>query len=103
MNGRQWLLMAACALSFYGIGQVWLVQLSSYRLWTYVGERVFRAYHRAWWRSIWGVILAPSALLFLGSVLMLGVRPPGVPVWAAWSGVALQIALLVGTAYGGVL
>src|SRR5271165_4292314 len=98
MNGSQWLLMAACALSFYGIGQVWLVQLSSYPLWAYVGEREFRAYHRTWWRGIWGVILAPSALLFLGSVLMLWQRAPGVPVWAAWSGAALQIALLIGTA-----
>lgn len=55
MTASEQLLMAACALSFYGVGQVWLVQLSSYPLWTYVGEREFHAYHRAWWRSIWGV------------------------------------------------
>src|SRR5271157_4607256 len=34
MTGSQWLLMATCALSFYGVGQVWLVQLSAYPLWT---------------------------------------------------------------------
>jgi hypothetical protein len=33
MNKTQWLLLGTCALSFYGVGQVWLVQLSSYRLW----------------------------------------------------------------------
>ncbi len=98
MTGSEWLLMAACALSFYGVGQVWLVQLSGYPLWTYVGEPEFHAYHRAWWRSIWGVILAPSALLVLGSALMLWLRAPGVPAWAAWVGVALQLALLLGTA-----
>jgi hypothetical protein len=49
MNESQWLLIGTCALSFYGVGQVWLVQLSSYPLWTYVGEREFRAYHAAWW------------------------------------------------------
>jgi hypothetical protein len=98
MTGSEWLLVAACALSFYGVGQVWLVQLSSYPLWTYVGEREFHAYHRAWWRSIWGVILAPSALLALGSALMVWLRAPGVPAWAAWSGLALQAALLLGTA-----
>lgn len=98
MNESRWLLLAICALSAYGVGQVWLVQLSSYRLWAYVGEREFRAYHAAWWRSIWFVILAPSTLLFLGSVMMLWLRAPGVPVSAAWSGLALQIALLLGTA-----
>ena len=98
MTGSQCLLIAACALSFYGVGQVWLVQLSAYPLWTYVGEGDFHAYHAAWWRSIWGVILAPSALLALGSVLMVWLRAPGVPVWAAWSGVTLQVTLLLGTA-----
>lgn len=98
MNESQWLLMGTCALSFYGVGQVWLVQLSSYPLWTYVGEREFGAYHAAWWRSIWGVILAPAAALTMGSVLMLWWRAPGIPAWAAWLGVSLQIALLLGTA-----
>jgi hypothetical protein len=98
MNKSQWLLMGLSALSFYGVGQVWLVQLSSYPLWAYVGEREFRNYHRAWWRGIWGVILAPAALLIVGSAVMLWWRAPGVPAWATWSGFALQIALLLGTA-----
>lgn len=50
-------------MSIYGVGQVWLVRLSSYRLWAYVGQHEFRAYHAAWWRSIWGAILAPAALV----------------------------------------
>jgi hypothetical protein len=98
MNKTQWLLLGTCALSFYGMGQVWLVQLSSYRLWAYVGESEFRSYHQAWWRSIWGVILAPAVLLLIGALLMLWWRAPGVPVWATWLGAALQIALLLGTA-----
>ena len=48
------LLLGACALAFYAVGQVWLVQLSSYRLSPLVSEREFRAYHAAWWRSISG-------------------------------------------------
>ena len=58
MNAR-WLLLIVFALSLYGTGQVWLVQLSSYPLWRYVGEAQFPTYHQAWWRSIWGVVLAP--------------------------------------------
>jgi hypothetical protein len=74
------------------------VQLSSYPLWAYVGEREFRTYHRACWHGIWGVILAPAALLIGGSALMLWWRAPGVPAWATWSGFTLQMALLLGTA-----
>ena len=62
----RWLLLATFALSLYSAGQVWLVQLSSYPLWAYVGRNEFSAYHRAWWRSIWGVVLGPAALVTLG-------------------------------------
>lgn len=98
MTIAHWLLLMTCALSIYGVGQVWLVQLSSYPLWAYVGAREFGAYHRAWWHGIWGVILAPAGLVTLGSILMLWWHEPSVPAWATWSGLALQIALVLGTA-----
>ena len=98
MSESQWLLLGICALSLYGVGQVWLVQLSSYRLWAYVGRNEFRAYHAAWWRGIWGVILAPAALLIVGATLMLWWRAPGVPAWETWLGCALQTTLVLGTA-----
>src|SRR5579862_9190170 len=98
MSKANWLLFTTAALSVYSVGQVWLVQLSSYPLWAFVGAGEFRAYHAAWWRSIWGVVLAPAALVTLGAVIML-LRPPlGVPSWAIWLGVALQAALVAGTA-----
>jgi len=34
----------------------------------------------------------------LGSALMVWLRAPGVPSWAVWCGLALQAALLLGTA-----
>jgi hypothetical protein len=80
------------------VGQVWLVQLSAYRLWSLVGDREFRAYHAAWWRSIWGVILAPAVILSAGAALMVWRPAPGVPSWATWLGFALQLALILGTA-----
>ncbi len=98
MIASHFLLFGACALGLFGAGQVWLVQLSSYPLWTYVGEREFRAYHLAWWHSIWGVILAPAALLLICAALMLWWPAPGVPEWAPWLGAGLQAALLLGTA-----
>jgi hypothetical protein len=98
MNRSQWLLLASCALSLYSVGNIWPVQISSYRLWTYVGAREFHAYHVAWWHSLWGVILAPAALVFVGALLMLWWRAPGVPPWAPWVGFALQVGLVAGTA-----
>jgi len=98
MNRSQWLLLVTCALSLYGVGNIWPVQLSSYRLWAYVGGREFRAYHLAWWHSIWGVILAPAAIVFVCAILMLWWRAPGVPTWAPRVGFALQLALALGTA-----
>jgi hypothetical protein len=97
MNAR-WLLLFVFALSLYGTGQVWLVQLSSYPLWRHVGDAQFPAYHQAWWRSIWGVVLGPAALVFAGAFLMLKWRGPEIPAWAAWAGVALQMGLALGTA-----
>jgi hypothetical protein len=98
MTKRQWLLLCTATLSFYGVGNIWLVQLSSYRLWRYVGARDFWAYHIAWWHSIWGVIFFPAGLVFVGSLLMLWLRPPGVPRWAVWLGVGLQVLLYLLTA-----
>jgi hypothetical protein len=94
----RWLLLATFALSLYSAGQVWLVQLSSYPLWAYVGRNEFSAYHRAWWRSIWGVVLGPAALVTLGSVLMLWRAVPEVPAWALWASVGLQACFVLGTA-----
>jgi hypothetical protein len=96
MNSR-WLLLSVFALSLYGTGQVWLVQLSSYPLWRYVGDAQFPAYHQAWWRSIWCVVLGPAVLVFLGAFLMLRWRTPETPVWSIWLGAGLQVALVIGT------
>jgi hypothetical protein len=43
-------------------------------------------------------VLGPAALTFVGAVLMLHWPAPGAPAWALWAGLALQIALLAGTA-----
>jgi hypothetical protein len=94
----QWLLLATLMFSAYGAGQVWLVQLSSYPLWRFVGTAEFRAYHLAWWRSIWGVVLAPAGLASVGAVLMIWLRPPRVAPVEIWVGVGLQAALVLGTA-----
>ena len=98
MTRSQWLLAVTALLGVYGIGQIWLVQLSSYHLWSFVGPHEIDAYHWAWWRSIWGPVMVPTGVVFIGSVLMLWMRPPGVPGWAVWCGFVLEILLALGTA-----
>lgn len=98
MSSGKWLLLVTCTLGLFGVGQIWLVQLSSYWLWPYVGEREFAAYHLAWWHSVWGVVFVPWGLNIICAVLMLWWRAPAVPVWAPWLGVALQVVLVLGTA-----
>jgi hypothetical protein len=93
-----WLLLATFSLSAFGAGQVWLVQLSSYRLWRFVGSAEFHAYHGVWWRSIWAPVLAPAGLVFIGGILMIWQRPPSVGGPEVWIGATLQLALAAGTA-----
>ena len=98
LSRSQWLLIITVFLSVYGVGQVWLVQLSSYHLWAFVGPRDAFTYHMEWWRSIWYVLMVPACLVFLASALMLRMRPDGVPVSAVRFGFALEGLLALGTA-----
>jgi hypothetical protein len=98
MSRNQWLLIVTVFLSLFGVGQIWLVQLSSYHLWAYVGPHEFNAYHLEWWRSIWFVVLVPAGLVLLASALMLWMRPEGVPVSAIRIGFGLECLLGIGTA-----
>ena len=77
-----WLLLGNLALSFYCTGTVWLVQLSSYPLWVYVGPNEFQGYHIAWWHSIWGPVLFPAGLAFASALALIWYRPARVPAWA---------------------
>jgi hypothetical protein len=90
--------LANLAVSFYNVGLIWLTQVVCYPLWAYVGRDQFYAYHGAWWHGIWGVCFVPAGLAVLGAVAMLWVRPPEVPAWQAWVGVALQAATWILTA-----
>jgi hypothetical protein len=98
LNRSQWLLAVTALLAVCGVGQVWLVQLSSYHLFAFVGPREFEAYHWAWWRSIWFPVMVPTTVVFTGSILMLWMRPAGVPGWAVWLGFTLEILIALGTA-----
>jgi hypothetical protein len=93
MDARRWFLLLNLAVGFYGVGLIWLVQMSCYPLWAYVGHAEFHEYHIFWWHSIWGVCFVPAGLSVLGIIAMIWWRPPGVPAKAVWLGIALQFAI----------
>jgi hypothetical protein len=94
----QWLLLICLAVSFYNVGAIWLTHVSVYPLWPYVGSAEFEAFHLAWWRSIWGVLLPAGGLAVAGAVAMIWLRPPGVPARAVWLGITLQVLVWALTA-----
>jgi hypothetical protein len=94
----QWVLLVISALGLYAVGNVWLVQLACYRLWPHVAPAEAFNYHIAWWHSIWGVLFGPSAIVVLGAVALLWMRPANLKVRLVWLGLALLVLTSVGTA-----
>lgn len=94
----QWLLLITSAPALYAVGNVWLVQLVCYRLWPLVGRREAFSYHLAWWRSIWGVLFGPSAIVVLGAFALLWMHSSNVNRKLAWVGLSLLVLTSVGTA-----
>lgn len=95
---RLLLVLLNLAFAFIGVGQIWLVQLSSYPLWNYVGPKEFRNYHLAWWHSIWLPVFVPAALSIICTVMMLWYRLPQVPRSLVWTAIILLI-VTYGTTY----
>jgi hypothetical protein len=93
---KKWILLLNLAFSMMGAGQIWLVQLSSYPLWAYVGPHEFHNYHIAWWHSLWLPIFVPAGLATLCTAGLFWWRPATVSrsyVWAAVSVLFIATAL----------
>lgn len=77
--------------TLYMTGLIWFVQLVHYPMFANVPAEVFVEYERVHQaRTTWAV--GPAMLLELGTAIaLLWVRPPGVPLWVAWVGLALLL------------
>jgi hypothetical protein len=98
VSKEHWLLLAVAALSWFNAGVMWLIQLSCYPLWLYVGRDEFFNYHHVWWQSTWSAVFVPTALAVAGSILLLRLAPPEVPRWSLWIGFGIQVAVQLITA-----
>ncbi len=81
---KKLLLLLNVALAFIGIGQIWLVQLSSYPLWQHVGPKEFHNYHIVWWHSIWMPIFIPAGTAIITTIALFWVRLPKVSRSLIW-------------------
>ena len=93
MDTARRLLLFNLAVGFYNVGTVWLTQVTCYPLFAQVGPAEFTAYHLAWWHGIWGVILGPAIVGFLGAVAMLRWRPPHISIRSVWLAVGVLVAV----------
>lgn len=70
-------------------GVIWIVQVVHYPLFSRVGTERFRSYMEDHNVLITYVVLPPMLVEAATAVLLLLLRPPQLPVWAAWTGLVL--------------
>jgi hypothetical protein len=92
VSAKRWLLLINFALGFYNVGAIWLTHSLIYPTWELVGAGEINAVRTEHWQRLPGVVFLPAGLALLGSLAMIWLRPEGVPRWAVWLGLALQVA-----------
>lgn len=98
MSKTWWLLFGTTVLSVWNTGIVWFAQIAIYPLWPLVGSQRFHDYHLAWWHDMWPSF-GPVVLMLIGSVILLLMRPDGIPRWSLRAGVLLQVTVHLLTAF----
>ena len=86
------------AATWFMAGLIWLVQVVHYPQFDAVGPEHWPAYHERHVRHITFVV-GPAMLLELATaLLLLWLRPPGVPAWLLWAGAGMAALLWLSTA-----
>ncbi len=86
---------AAATLAMFGL--IWFVQVVHYPLFGQVGRDQFPAYERVHQARTTIVVMPLMLVEASTAILLLWVRPPGIPLPAALVGVALVAAIWVST------
>jgi hypothetical protein len=94
-----WLLIVCFALVWYDLSTAWLAQRVTYPLFAYVDRESFATYHATYDERVPFPVILPAVLLMNASVLLVWCHPATVPNWAVWTGVSLQLAIALSTAF----
>lgn len=81
------LLLVWAGLIFWGLGQIWLIQIVVYPLFAKVGEAEYVGYHRFYAQHIPLPIIVPGFAGFLMPIPLAFLGPP-VPAWMSATNVA---------------
>lgn len=92
------LLLAHAAATLFMAGVIWFVQVVHYPLFGKVGVEGFVAYAEAHSRLTSLVVGPPMLLEASTAVLLVFLRPNGVPAFAAWLGLFLVAVIWLSTA-----
>jgi hypothetical protein len=98
MPFARWILLAYLALSLYGTGMSWVLQLMHYPLYHEVGPAEFSRYIQLNNQRAVVPAILPALMTFAVSLLMVGRRLAIMPAVVAVSAVLLNVAVLVSTA-----
>lgn len=92
------ILLIQLTSTWFMVGLIWIIQIVHYPLFASVGSDRFVAYEAAHARLI-TLVVGPLMLIEAATALLfLSVRPPGIPAWVAWAGLAMLAAAWVSTA-----
>jgi len=92
-----WIVLAHAAATLFMTGLIWFVQVVHYPLFAAVGGAQFAAYSRAH-QSLTTLVVAPTMLVeAFTAVALVAFRPPGLPGWIVWTGLALLAVIWLST------
>ncbi|MFI0849782.1 hypothetical protein [Mesorhizobium sp. IMUNJ 23232] len=96
MDNSKFYLLLWSLLSFWELGQIWLVQIVVYPLFAKVGEADYVGYHRFYTSRIPLVVILPGFASFLLPIA-LAFFGPAVPMWMTATNIAAGIVGLLVT------
>lgn len=84
--------------TWYMVGLIWLIQLVHYKQFELIGEANWCDYHRRHTQAVTWVV-GPAMLIEAATAVgLLFARPAGVPLWLAWMGFVIVVAIWISTA-----
>lgn len=92
-----WVLLLALAFTLYMTGVIVNMQLLEYPLFAFVGKSDFARYHAFHNRSLFTLVLLPTLIALISSVVLLWIRPPSLPLWPVALVVVSDLGIVVST------
>ena len=91
------LLLVQAAASLYLMGLIWLIQIVHYPLMSQVSRENFAQYEQLHSRWITPIVALPMLIELACCILLVVNRPPAIPAWLTWCGLALVVVIWLST------